>query len=344
LLQHVAAESSVLKDADMISGMLTAIQEFFTDSFTEGGEDLETVDSGRFKLWITYGPKALLVGAVRGTAPVALKDVFRRNLDKIHEVLYAELDTFNQDDLSVFERARRYLQACLLGQTGERTRHPIGRWVILGLLVAAIGVWLVFRARNQARWDHYLDLLRKEPGIAVTRVDKAPPGYVIAGLKDPRAPDPAELLRREGLDPSQVRYEWRPYLSLDAPFVLQRDLDAAAAQVEAQIVRFDVGAPAIAIRDADRVETVAAAIKKLVQSRPDLRIVVTGHTDEVGNPDANATLSRSRAQWVVNALVAQGIPADRLEAVGVGNTQPLRPGGTDWDRAANRSVSFRIAR
>ena len=54
LLLHAAARDSVLKDADMISGMLTAIQDFLSDSFTEGGQNLETVDAGRFKLWLTY--------------------------------------------------------------------------------------------------------------------------------------------------------------------------------------------------------------------------------------------------------------------------------------------------
>ena len=46
LLMHVAAKDSVLKDADMISGMLTAIQDFLSDSFAEGGQELETVDAG----------------------------------------------------------------------------------------------------------------------------------------------------------------------------------------------------------------------------------------------------------------------------------------------------------
>ena len=91
LLLHVAAQDSVLKDADMISGMLTAIQEFFSDSFTEGGQDLETVDAGRLKLWIQYGSKAVLVGAVSGSVPVALRDVFQKNLERIHELLYAEV-------------------------------------------------------------------------------------------------------------------------------------------------------------------------------------------------------------------------------------------------------------
>src|SRR5439155_1024104 len=70
LLQHAAQQGKVLKDADMISGMLTAIHDFVSDSFTADGQDLETVDTGRYKLWIQYGPCALVVGAVGGTAPV----------------------------------------------------------------------------------------------------------------------------------------------------------------------------------------------------------------------------------------------------------------------------------
>ena len=49
LLLHVAANGSVLKDADMISGMLTAIQDFLSDSFTDGGQELETIDAGRLQ-------------------------------------------------------------------------------------------------------------------------------------------------------------------------------------------------------------------------------------------------------------------------------------------------------
>jgi outer membrane protein OmpA-like peptidoglycan-associated protein len=342
LLQHVAAENSVLKDADMISGMLTAIQEFFSDSFTEGGQDLETVDSGRFKLWIQYGPKAVLVGAVSGSAPVALKDVFRRNLEKIHELLYAELDTFKQDDLSVFDPARPYLEACLLGSPPRRKRKPVLRWVVAGALVFLLAGWMAYRIREQARWARYLDVVKQQPGIAVTRIEKYGSGYVIAGLKDPKAPDPANVLRQQGLDSRRVRFDWQPYYSLNTPFAAERDLDAAAEQIERQIVRFDVGAAKLPAAEADRIESVAAAITKLLRGRPGIRVVVTGHTDELGRPDSNSTLSRDRAQVVVEALAAQGVPLDRLQPLGAGNTQPLRTGTTDWDRATNRSVSFRV--
>jgi len=342
LLQHAVSQTSVLKDADMISGMLTAIQEFFSDSFTEGGQDLETVDSGRFKLWIQYGPKAVLAGAVSGSAPVALKDVFRKNLEKIHELLYAELDTFKQDDLSVFDPARPYLEACLLGHPPRQKRKPVLRWLLATAFVLLLFAWMVYRIRGQARWDHYLDVLKQQPGIVVTRIEKRGSGYVIAGLKDPKAQDPSNLLREQGLDPLQVRYEWQPYYSLNTPFAVERDLDAAAEQIERQIVRFEVGTPKLPVAEADRIESVAAAITKLLRGRPNIRVVVTGHTDESGSSETNSNLSRDRALWVVEALVAQGVPPDRLQPLAVGNTQPVRTGGTDWDRATNRSVSFRV--
>jgi OOP family OmpA-OmpF porin len=72
LLQHVAAKSAVVKDADMVSGMLTAIQDFVSDSFVAAGQELEMVDVGEFKLWLQHGPLAVLAGAVRGSPAVGL--------------------------------------------------------------------------------------------------------------------------------------------------------------------------------------------------------------------------------------------------------------------------------
>ncbi len=342
LLLHVAAQDSVLKDADMISGMLTAIQEFVSDSFTEGGQDLETVDAGSLKLWIQYGSKAVLVGAVSGSVPVALRDVFRRNLDRIHELLYAQLDTFKQEDVSVFEPARPYLEACLLGQSVRRGRKPFLRWVVIAALILFVAILAVSWFRAQARWDHYVEALKRQPGIVVTRVERHGSGYLIAGLKDPDAPDPAKFLDDAGLDRHQVAYQWEPYLSLNTPFAASRDLEAATRQIEAQIVRFDVGASKLPVAEADHIESLAATIHRLLRDRPNSHIVVTGHTDEQGSAETNSNLSRDRAVKLVEALVAQGVPSDRLEPVGVGNAQPLRKGESDWDRASNRSVSFRV--
>jgi OOP family OmpA-OmpF porin len=340
LLQHVAARDSVLKDADMIAGMLTAIQDFFSDSFTVGGQDLETVDTGRYKLWIQYGPKALLVGAVSGTAPAELKAVFRSAIDQIHQILYAELDSFKQDDISVFESSRPLLEACLLGQSkpAESRRKPVLGWLAAAAVLIALATWAWYSLREQARWTDYFGALKRQPGIVVTAVEKQGSAYLVSGLKDPLAREPAAP------DPRRVRFVWQPYLSLNTPLAAKREAAANAEGIEHELIRFEVGTSKLPLAEAGRIEAVADAIVRLLRDRPGASISVIGRTDEVGSESMNQKLSTDRAQHVIAALVSQGVPPGQLEAVGVGNTQPLRAGGTDWDRTANRSVSFKIRR
>jgi OmpA-OmpF porin, OOP family len=72
------------------------------------------------------------------------------------------------------------------------------------------------------------------------------------------------------------------------------------------------------------------------------RMRVEGHTDNRGNPQLNLSLSKARAQAVMQYLVKQGIDPVRLEAEGYGMTQPLVPNLTPANRAKNRRVTLRI--
>lgn len=346
LLVHVAAKGSVLKDADMISGMLTAIQDFLSDSFAEGGQDLETVDTGRFKLWLTYSPKVLLVGAVSGTAPVELRKVFRKALDGIEESLASQINNFKQDDLSVFEPARPFLESCLLGQSGPKPRKAT-LWPYLAGAAVILLALLGWRSTTEARWNRFFDALRHEPGVAVTGIARSGSwlfngGWVVSGLKDPLAPDPAGLARAQKVDPNKVRYVWQPYVSLNTPYAAQRDLNAAVDRIRNEIIRFATNSSKLEIGDAQRIDDLTLALRDLLRMRPSAKIRVLGHADDVGNPRQNQKLSEDRAKTVTDVLVAQGIAAGTLFPAGTGNSQPLRAGTTDWDRSANRSVSFEV--
>lgn len=71
----------------------------------------------------------------------------------------------------------------------------------------------------------------------------------------------------------------------------------------------------------------------------DLQVDVEGHTDSQGAEDYNQGLSQRRAQAVVDYLVSQhGIDADRLEAKGYGESQPVATNDTEEGRAENRRV------
>jgi outer membrane protein OmpA-like peptidoglycan-associated protein len=78
----------------------------------------------------------------------------------------------------------------------------------------------------------------------------------------------------------------------------------------------------------------------VLKTAPTLSVLVGGHTDNVGTPEANMKLSEERAKAVVAALVQRGIAADRLTAKGFGQTQPVADNRLEEGRAKNRRVEL----
>jgi outer membrane protein OmpA-like peptidoglycan-associated protein len=72
------------------------------------------------------------------------------------------------------------------------------------------------------------------------------------------------------------------------------------------------------------------------------KVSIQGHTDANGVPEANLDLSQRRAQSVVRWLTEHGVTAERLEAKGFGDTQPVATNKTSRGRAENRRVEFII--
>ena len=69
---------------------------------------------------------------------------------------------------------------------------------------------------------------------------------------------------------------------------------------------------------------------------------IQGHTDSVGNEEANLRLSGKRAEAVRAYLISKGIDANSLTAEGFGSSQPIAPNDTKAGREANRRVVFEI--
>lgn len=84
-----------------------------------------------------------------------------------------------------------------------------------------------------------------------------------------------------------------------------------------------------------------ATIADLLRDRPELKLLVVGHTDDVGDFDYNLRLSMSRAQAVARYLSEQhGIAAERLSAAGAGMMAPLASNRSEAGRAQNRRVEL----
>ena len=71
-----------------------------------------------------------------------------------------------------------------------------------------------------------------------------------------------------------------------------------------------------------------------------VRVRVEGHADSRGADQYNQRLSERRAQAVVDYLTTQGIPRDRMDPMGFGESMPVAPNDTEENMARNRRVDF----
>ena len=166
LLQHVQAGSAVVQDADMVSGMLTAIRDFVQDSFKVSESDsLEALKVGELSVWIEPGPQAIVAAVIRGSAPRDFRPTLQEAVETIHLQFGDLLERF-EGDASTLEPARPTLEACLQQQYRAEERKPrtTAAWVVVGIVTLALLTWGGLAWRSRAIDQRYLDALRAELG------------------------------------------------------------------------------------------------------------------------------------------------------------------------------------
>jgi OOP family OmpA-OmpF porin len=223
LLQHLTDGSTPPQDAEMVSGMLTAIRDFARDSFRVAENDaLETLQVGDVAVWIEQGPYAILAAVIRGTAPRELRTALQEALESVHAYHGEALRDFN-GDAAPLEPVRPRLES-LLQARYRRPEKPVSPliWVGVAILALVAGTWLVLALQARARWTGYIEALRAEPGIVVVSTDRRGGRRIVNGLRDPLARDPASLLAAHQLAPTSVAGTWQLYQALDPELVLRR--------------------------------------------------------------------------------------------------------------------------
>lgn len=83
-------------------------------------------------------------------------------------------------------------------------------------------------------------------------------------------------------------------------------------------------------------------IVNFLKSNLNVKIEISGHTDNVGKEIDNQLLSQNRAKAVVDYLVSKGIDIIRIQYKGYGSTQPFTKNDTDNNKALNRRVEMKI--
>lgn len=128
--------------------------------------------------------------------------------------------------------------------------------------------------------------------------------------------------------------EQRPLGELVTASKLAADLKAAG--VATLHIEFETGKAQLPSAGQAMVKEIAT----LLRNAPELQLSIEGHTDRVGQAADNLRLSQERAEAVMKAVVAQGIEAKRLKAVGHGQNEPVADNRTEEGRARNRRVEL----
>jgi outer membrane protein OmpA-like peptidoglycan-associated protein len=223
LLQHIVASQVAVQDPDLVSAMLTAIQDFVRDSFNvDKGDRLHTLNFGELTIWIEEGPIAILAGIIRGNAPNELRLLFQDTIEKIHLRFDNELDNF-QGETEPFNLSQPYLEDCLevRYQIPKKTNYTYA-YTLIGLIVFGLCIWGSLRIREQQQWNNFIQQLSSQPGITITKVDNENGKYLITGMRDPLAIDINTIRQENNINPEKFNTKLEPYLSLQPEFITKR--------------------------------------------------------------------------------------------------------------------------
>ncbi|MGB0846200.1 MAG: OmpA family protein [Thiolinea sp.] len=101
-------------------------------------------------------------------------------------------------------------------------------------------------------------------------------------------------------------------------------------------IRFESGSARLSDGSQEQIKAVAA----LLNTYKDIKILIRGHTDNVGGLNANSLLSLTRSSNMKKQLIGLGIDRSRIKIEGVGQLEPLASNDTDEGRNANRRIEL----
>ncbi len=96
------------------------------------------------------------------------------------------------------------------------------------------------------------------------------------------------------------------------------------------------------LRSAHRAELtrISRRWRKLLQERPELRVKIIGSASQTGSAAANERLALRRGEQARQFLLSNGVSSDRVEALGVGNREPLADEVSPENAARNRRIEM----
>jgi len=226
---HAKSGSAEAQDADMVSGMLSAIQSFVQDAFsTQEFDGLNTLQLGELSVWIEWGPDAVIAAVIRGVAPERCRTALQLLLENIHSDYEQQLDTYD-GNATTFDPVKADF-ALFMDNHDSRLRNRVRgipnslrrRLMFAGIMFMCLLAWLVHNQYDKRKWNRFVEQLDAQAGIVVTGSERNRKNYIVRGLKDPLAADFTTLLIDSGLNRDRVVLKLEPYQAMYPDFSIKR--------------------------------------------------------------------------------------------------------------------------
>jgi OOP family OmpA-OmpF porin len=337
VLEQASSIDATAQAPDQTSAMLQAINSFVSDALQPAspGAVVQAIEVGDLSLWIERDSMFTLAIAIRGTAPLSLRERMRQTLKQVR-TLHPERAAV--PDVGTFADTHPLLLASLEQQRATPPSRAPWMLAAAGVLVLALLAGIQIHATTRHRHDAelvaaYERVLRATPGYAITSIEHHSYGYRVRGLRDPRALPAAMVVASAGL-PIPV-FDLAPFDSADPR------LETPMARVGAELralehvqLSFPLG-DSLPI-DRDEIRRAAELIRRAQlaarQANATLCVDIIGGSDPSGSVRVNERLRVARAAEVARALqragADPGVLAPRAE-------DPMRL------RPHSRTVTFR---
>ena len=137
----------------------------------------------------------------------------------------------------------------------------------------------------------------------------------------------------------EVRLALQP---VPVPVVIDTPIINIPIKVGAKVVLHNIFFETNKVQILPESEEALNELAAFMNLHPSVSVRITGHTDAIGSDRDNQILSEGRANAVRDELLKRGIAAERIEANGKGESEPIADNATEEGRAKNRRVEFVI--
>jgi OOP family OmpA-OmpF porin len=211
-------------------------------------------------------------------------------------------------------------------QAVEEKARGMNWMAILGVLIALLVVWFVYRALQGVNTKPAADAAASAANTAGNAANSA--WAALGSFFKTKLPDGTELnIPQYGVENKLIIFlqDGSKPVDKDTWFDFDRLL-------------FDTGSATLQPASNEQLGNIAAILK----AYPRVKIKIGGYTDNTGDKGANLKLSEDRANNVMAELITLGVASDRLEAQGYGEDHPIADNTTDEGRQKNRRISLRV--